>query len=213
MSPTADCSTHAEVVACHDCDLLQRIPPLRDGARAVCPRCGATLRQSRRDSTERSLALVVTGLLLFVVANLFPFLTLNARGQVQDSNLISGSIALWEDGQIPLALLVLLTTWVFPLFDLVGTLYLLTAHRLGRQPAGAARLFRFLQSAQPWGMLEVFMLGVLVSVVKLGDIATIVPGVAMYAFAGLVVTLAAMNATLDPHCLWEHLERSPHTAR
>ena len=198
----SDTSPH---IACHDCDLLLQLPKLRDGESALCPRCDALLYKRKVNSFDRSLALALTGLILFVVANAFPFLSLNAKGQIQDSTLISGALAMFDSDRPMLAVLVFMTTFAFPLFDLLGTLYILFAIRARRTSKGLLYLFRFLQSVNPWGMLEVFMLGVLVAVVKLGDLATIVPGTAMYSFALLIFVLAALANSLDAHQIWNRL--------
>ncbi|HHJ20174.1 MAG TPA: paraquat-inducible protein A [Gammaproteobacteria bacterium] len=199
-------SFSGNTIACHDCDLLQTLPALQEGESARCCRCDALLYQRKRDSLNRSLAFALTGLILFAVANFFPFLSLNAQGQIQDSTLISGSIALWQDDRPMLSILVALTTIVFPLLDLAGMLYILISLRIGWRPPRLRALYRLLQSTQPWGMLEVFMLAVLVAAVKLGDLASVIPGIAIYSFALLVFVLAALSASLDPHLIWNPQE-------
>lgn len=198
----SDASHH---IACHDCDLLQQLPRLQEGESAFCPRCDALLYKRKGNSFDRSLALALAGLILFVIANSFAFLSLNANGQIQDSTLVSAALAMFNSDRPMLAILVFMTIFAFPLFDLLGTLYILFSIRTGRTTQGLRHLFRFLQSVNPWGMLEVFMLGVLVAVVKLSDIATIVPGVAMYSFALLIFVLAALAASLDAHAIWNKL--------
>lgn len=201
-------ATATELVACHDCDLLTRIPqPLTRGV-AKCPRCGATLLRGRSKSVDHALALVVSGFLLFALANLLPFLSLRSGGQTQETSLISGALAFWHDEDYLLGTLVLLTTFLFPLLDLLGTLHLLLGVHFGYQPWRGAAIYRFLRSAQPWGMMEIFMLGVLVAVVKLGEIATVIPGVALYSFAALILVTATLNFVIEPHSIWKHLEQT-----
>ncbi len=164
------------------------------------------LRAPSHGGIDRSLALALTGFILFVLANSFPFLTLDAQGQRLDSTLVSSSLSLYAWDQPILGTLVLLTTFVFPLAELLGVIYLLLPLRLGRRPARhSAGLARFLQSTQPWGMLEIFMLAVLVAVVKLGDIAHVIPGLSLYAFAALIGTMALLSTTLDLFDYWEQL--------
>ncbi len=202
---TNSCNT--TLIACHDCDLLQRLPSDRKSGKVSCVRCGATLQRYSRNSIDRSLALAISGLLLFFVSNLLPFLALNAQGRMQDSSLLSSSLILWQDGNPFLGLLVFATTFLFPLFSLLAILYLLAPLKFGKQPRFSIHVFRYLQSTEPWGMLEVFMLATLVAVVKLGDIATVIPGPAMYAFSLLIIVLAALSTSLDPHLIWHHLDR------
>lgn len=191
------------LMACHECDLLQHIPRQRQGGRARCRRCDAVLHRSVRDSLDRTLALTFAGLILFIVANSFPFLAFKMQGQVTQTTLATGVIDLYHQGMWELALLVLLTSILVPLLQLLLLLYILLPIKFNRTPWKLAQAFRFLLSLGPWGMMEVFMLGILVSVVKLLDMAQIVPGLALWSFAILIFVLAGAAATLDPEIVWE----------
>jgi len=100
------------------------------------------------------------------------------------------------------ALLVLATTILFPLLQLCILVYLLIPLRREHRPLGFAILVRLMQSLRPWGMIEVFLLGVLVAVVKLSSMATVVPGPALWAFVALTVTLTAV-LSFNPGAFWE----------
>jgi paraquat-inducible protein A len=194
------------LVACHDCDLLQEEPPVPEGDSASCPRCGAVLLKRRRDSIERTLALTIAGTVLFVVANLFPFLTFDMQGQTTQTTLASGSRDLFEQGQPAVAALVLLTTIVAPMLQLTLLLYILGPLHRGHRPRGLALAFRWVQHARNWSMMEVFLIGILVSLVKLMDMANIIPGIALWAFVLLIPILAAASSALDPDEIWAHVE-------
>ena len=197
------------LVACPDCDLLNRL----DGPAAatlLCARCGAVLRRHRPDSIDRTLALVVAALLLFALANAFPFLAMQTGGLVQETTLLSGVHELWRQDLRLLAALVFCTCVLVPAAQLIGLGAILLPLRLGRRPPpGAARILRLVQAAAPWGMMEVFMLGILVALVKLGHMATIVPGVSVFSFAALIVVMAAALSTLDPALIWARLDPRP----
>lgn len=194
------------LIACHDCDLLHEVDELEEGSKAVCIRCGAIIAQRPRNSIDRSLALAATGLILFILANLFPFLSLNAQGQIKESTLISSSIALLNWEAPVLGVFVFFTTIVFPFVEILGILYLMLPLKYGQQPARHATFIaRFILSTQPWGMLEIFMLAVLVAIVKLGDIATVVPGISLYAFTALIFVLTGLSITLDLHEFWNRM--------
>ena len=197
------------LVACPDCDLLNRL----DGPAAatlLCARCGAVLRRHRPNSIDRTLALVVAALLLFALANAFPFLAMQTGGLVQETTLLSGVHELWRQDLRLLAALVFCTCVLVPAAQLAGLLTILLPLRLGRRPPpGAARILRLVQAAAPWGMMEVFMLGILVALVKLGHMATIVPGVSVFSFAALIVVMAAAFSTLDPVLVWARLDPRP----
>lgn len=191
-----------ELVACHDCDLLQKLPFLQIGEIACCSRCSATLYTRKKNPLSRSLALALTALILFVVANIYPFLSLSSQGQVIDSTLISGALALFAGGNPILSSLVLLTVFIFPLINLVGLLYILLGLKVNPSTTKIRPVYRMLRHAEPWGMLEVLLLAVLVAGVKLTDLATVIPGVALYSFGGLIVILAALDSAIDPHMIW-----------
>lgn len=192
--------------ACHDCDLLQQVEPVPPGNVARCPRCGAVLLRGKADSLNRSLALSCAALVLFGVANAFPFLAMKSGGQIQETTLVSGVRGLYDQGMWPLATLVLLTTVALPLLEILGRLYVLLPLRFGRVPPKMPAVFRLVQGARPWAMMEVFMLGILVSIVKLAKMASIVPGTAIFAFAALIFVLAAAATTLEPRLVWERIE-------
>jgi len=194
------------LIACHDCDLIHWFSPIPQGSAAKCSRCGAMLYQNKRDSLERALALTLTGLILFLVANTFPFLGLKLQGQIHETILITGINELYHQGMLVLATVVLLTTIIMPAAQMLGMLYVLLAIKLKRIPWKLREVFRIVQSIRPWAMMEVFMLGILVSIVKLAKMATIVPGVAAFAFMALIFVLAASLAVLDPHAVWERIK-------
>jgi paraquat-inducible protein A len=152
------------------------------------------------------MALTVAGLILFVVANSFPFLGFKIQAQVHETLLITGVQELYHQGMWILATVVLLTTIVLPAAQMLGLLYMLVPLRLNRIPWKLKEVFRFIQSLRPWAMMEVFMLGILVSIVKLAKMATIVPGIAAFAFMALIFILAASMAVLDPHAVWERIK-------
>ena len=195
------------LIACHECDLIHRVKPLPQKGVANCSRCGSVLFRHKPNSIERTLALSLAGLFLFVLANSFPFLALKTDTQLHQTNLITGIKVLYDQGMEPLSILVFLTTILAPAAQLLGMLYLLLPLRQRRVPPYFAPIFRFVRGLQPWSMMEVFMLGILVSIVKLAKMAAIVPGVAIFSFFGLIVVLAAATASLDPHELWHRWEK------
>ncbi len=194
------------LVACHQCDLVQQIPPLPDRSAARCSRCGAILWRAKVNSLDRTLALLLAGLTLFSVACSFPFLALRSGGIIQETALLTGVKNLYLQGRPGLATLVLLTCVLVPLTQMLGLLYVLAPLKLNIRAPYASRVFRWHHALQPWGMMEVFMLGILVALVKLTAMATIIPGLALIAFALLIFTLAAMLSVLEPHQIWEKLE-------
>jgi paraquat-inducible protein A len=198
--------TASHIMACHDCDLLHRLPAVADGMTASCCRCGAALAKPKRDSVERSLALAVAGLVLLVLANSFPFLGFKIQGQVRETLLLTGIQELYLQDMRLVAILVLITTVLAPLTQLLALIYILLPLKLNRRAPGMFQVFRRLRTIEPWSMMEVFMVGILVSVVKLAKMAQIVPGIASFCFMALIFVLAACLSSLDPHVVWERWE-------
>ena len=195
------------LIACHECDLLHRIPA-HEGARCVsrCRRCNAMLHRGVENSIDRTLALTLAGMVLFVVANAFPLLAFKIQGQESQATLISGVIDLYNQGKWEIAILVLLTTIVFPLFQLLLHLYIFLPLKFNRIPFNLAAAFRFAQNLTPWSMMEVFLIGIIVAIVKLVGMAQIIPGLALWSFALLIVALAAAAANMDSQVVWNRVE-------
>ncbi|HLO75332.1 MAG TPA: paraquat-inducible protein A [Magnetospirillum sp.] len=191
-----------DLCACPHCDALHRQPRLRLGEKALCVRCGSVLLRRHQLTPDHVRALVVAALIVFVIANAVPIVDLRIQGLRSGTTLAGAVATLWSEGRQMMAVLVCATTQVFPLVDLLSMLALLLAagRREGR-PGWFAPLLRFVQELRPWGMVEVFMLGVVVSLVKLSGMATLLPGLALWAFAVLTVLMAAV-LSFHPRQLW-----------
>lgn len=193
-------------VACPDCDLLHYLDEVPLGSTARCGRCKGVLRKRRPRSIERTLALALGAAVLFVVANTFPFLSFDMSGLETHTTLITGVKDLWQQGKPELAGLVLLTIFLAPLVQIAILLYVLLPLHRDRVPWKMVSAFRFLRRVEPWSMMEVFMIGILVSIVKLMDMARIEPGLALWAFVLLFMMITGAVASLDPHAVWERAE-------
>jgi paraquat-inducible protein A len=197
------------LVACHECDLLQRKAKLAPGGVAFCSRCDAQLYRERdHGSLERAVALLCGAAILYIVANFFPILGLEVHGQRTEARLIDTVLQIRADGMPGVASLVFFTTILAPLLEISLLLAILLPLLRGTVPGYLPLVLRFIQTVKPWSMVEVFMLALLVSLVKLAHLATLVPGIALWSFALLIVLMAAASATIDPRDLWQRLERS-----
>lgn len=196
------------LVACEYCDAVYRRMPISPGERAQCVRCGGELYRESRRAYRRLLPLVVTALILFIVSNAYPIVEMDLRGVRTQTTLWGAVQALYADDMTLVAVLVFATTILFPLTEMLMMLYLLVPMAENRMPRGFDRIVRGIRQTRPWGMIEVFMIGVLVSLVKLSTMAEVLPGIALWSFGALVVVLAAM-LSFDPRDLWRYLERPP----
>jgi len=134
--------TAGSMIACHDCDGLFPLEAIRLGQCAKCPRCGAVLCQPKKDTVERSLALVLTGLILYIPANVYPIFILKTMGNVRENIMLSGVIELFRQGLWDLAVLVFCASILVPLVKLTTLFYVLAAAKLRQKFAGVAKIFR-----------------------------------------------------------------------
>ncbi|WP_025600938.1 paraquat-inducible protein A [Burkholderia sp. WSM2230] len=199
----------AKLVACHDCDLLQRKAPLSGGGVARCRRCSAVLYRSWPATYDRALALILAAAVLFVVANCFSVVGLQVQGTLVETTLFGAVSALWGDGMWPLAGLVFVTTIVMPSLNILAIICLLLPLHTGRLPQRPELILRVLRHVAPWGMIEVLMLAMLVALVKLEHLATVVPGVALWAFGAVMVLVTAANASFNATDIWAPLDSVP----
>jgi len=192
----------AAVIACHECDLLQREVPLSPGRVARCKRCGAELYRSAHKSVDHTLAFALAAAVFFIVANSYPIVGLEMQGTRNDTNLLGAVQALWTQDMWHVATLVFVTTILVPAVELTVMIHLLLALKHRRTPAGFTIIMRILQNVHPWGMVEVFMLGVLVALVKLTHFANVIPGLALWSFGVLTLLLAAAASSFDIRGVW-----------
>jgi paraquat-inducible protein A len=197
------------IAACRSCDLRQTFGALPPGDAALCQRCGDVLFRQPRVGLDVALAFAVTAFVLFMLANAYPLVTFELAGRSQSGRLISGVIGLYREGYWELAALVCFTTILAPLLYLLGLLFVLISVTLGWRPWGLAPVFRAVLVLTPWAMMEVYTLGILVALVKLGDFGQVVPGVALVAFFCLTFVIVATNAHLDREEIWERIAEAP----
>jgi paraquat-inducible protein A len=197
----------SETVGCIQCDLAVTISGLEPGERADCPRCGFFLTSYTRNGLTRSLSLAMSSLLLLVMANSFPFLSLESSGLEKVMTLPRTAALLHADGYTAIAILVMAVIVVVPATMLAAVISL-TVPLIGGRPARwlvpAGRLLYWLG---PWSMVEVFAAGVIVSLVKIAHLAHVEIGLAFWAYLVFGVCFTATMASLDRLSLWREIER------
>ena len=194
------------LLACPQCDLLQKHAHSAPQSRARCRRCGAVVALPRHASIDRPLALALTCAQVFVLANVFPLVSMNVQGDTISTTMPRAVWALHQHHMTGLALLVLVTTLLAPGIQIASILTLLVCLRLRRGQHYFARLFRLVQAIRVWGMIDVLMLGILVSLVKLAALATVVHGVGLWSFAALLVLLTLLSSCFSTRDLWRWSE-------
>ncbi|BAN50589.1 paraquat-inducible protein A [Metapseudomonas resinovorans] len=203
--PLADLPLH-DLIACHECDLLMHHPQLGEEQKACCPRCGYELVVHRSHMERRALALVLTALLLFVPANFLPIMSLNLLGQNAHDTVWTGVVGLYNSGMEGVAFLVFLCSMVIPLVKLLCQLVVLLCIRTRRARGMGVMLYRLYHHLREWGMLEVYLMGILVSIVKLIELAELHLGVGLACFIALLLAQIWLEVTMSPHQVWDALD-------
>ena len=195
-----------ETLACPDCDLLQQVPPLDPGSKAHCARCGYVLAKHPPGPKDLPLALTVAAAILLVVANVVPLMDLSVIGRSSSTTIAGGAWEMWQLGEEITGALVAFCVILAPGGYILFMLTLLLASRRTPVPQWVGEMLRWASHLQMWSMLEVMTLGVLVALVKIAELAEVIPGIAMYAVGALVVLIPAILVTFDADELWERVD-------
>lgn len=192
--------------ACHECDLLQLIPEQTGITRLKCSRCGAELHHHQSVDHEKPLALMMAVSILFLVANSFPIIGIETAGIEQSTTILGAVQCLWQEHMRLVAGLVLFTTLIAPGLEIMALTVLLTCLQFHLRPPGLRSLMRVAVRSRPWSMVEVFVMGVLVSVVKLSHLAQIYAGIALWSYGLLILLFAAAMSLVNPQALWAEIK-------
>ena len=194
------------LIACPGCDLLHQRHSVEADATAHCVRCGNRLYSYRPRGIDRALALTLSSLVFFVLANTFPFISIEIQGIRREISILSAALELFSQGMPELGLFAAAVIFLFPLIQLVGMLVVLIPLHRGRVAELGRGALRLVSVLAPWSMMEIYLLGVLVSMVKLATYADVTLGVAFWAFSALVITNTWTASSIDRQCLWERME-------
>lgn len=193
--------------ACHECDLLLELPEKINQGSLLCPRCGFIITKTSPNSAQQIIALSLTAFLLLIMANVFPFLTFEANGQFQEISLLQSVIELWLQGYASLAMMILIFILIAPACFILGLLYLLLPLYFYRRPPAMIKIACWLFRLTNWSMVEVFLIGVLVSLIKIASMATIIPGISFWAYILFSIAITFVLSKTDQHQLWLWLEQ------
>jgi paraquat-inducible protein A len=215
MSRSAQCieslrpvSAEQPLQVCEHCDTVYRSCEPARGEVARCRRCNAVLARHHGLGTGGMLALVVTALIVFVIANVWPIVTLGLSGQLRSATLWGTIITMWQQGSEVIAVLAALTLFFFPLNKMLMLGWLLWFARHGRRAPVFRPIMVILHYLQPWTMSEVFVLGALVAIVKAGAYFDVIPDAGIYAYAALTLLITVFSG-IDLRRLWDVTPEPP----
>jgi paraquat-inducible protein A len=190
-----------DLTSCHDCGLLHRRHPLGPREKARCVRCGSVLYRGSPPDLDRIAAVTLCAIIVFLIAQFFPIVELDVSGYTTSATLLGAIRVLWQEQMQVVAVNVLLFTIVFPAIELGALLYVTLALRAGYQPPGFHRLLRAVRKARQWGMTEVLMIGILITIIKMTSLAQVVAQPGLFAFGALTLLLTVV-VSFDPRALW-----------
>ena len=200
-------TTQPQLRECPGCGLLQTVPALVPGMSAQCVRCPTTLRHTSAHRPDHIAALAVAAFVLLVVMCSTNMMSVETAGIKRTADLFSGPAELVRQNMGELGAVVVFVTVVAPLARLLGTLYVLIRSHERTPPRHLRRVFALAERLRPWSMIEVFVFGVFVAYVKLGDLVTIGLAAGVYALLALTFVLVWMDSALDREAVWERLDR------
>jgi paraquat-inducible protein A len=193
-------------IACHSCDLLVHVGTLRHGESASCPRCGCFLTRYRADAYLRIVAFASAGLIFLVLANMYSFLSFSSSGIESVITLRETPGALWANDMPGIALLVAAFIILIPAAILILLVALCIPLNQGLYHAWLRPIAKSVFLAQTWSMVEVFIIGVIVALVKIAAMATVVVGTSFWAYAAFAICFTGAVANLDRYQCWQRIE-------
>jgi paraquat-inducible protein A len=199
----------AGLIACHSCRLLVRRPDRPNRQKIRCPRCGARLHLRKPNSIARTWALVIAALIFYIPANMLPVTVTTYLGSSQSDTILSGVLYFMRTGSWGIALIIFVASIVVPIAKLIvlSGLLISVQGRWAWRPEDRTRLYRITELVGRWSMLDVFVVAVLVSLVRMGYLTTIEAGVGVVYFAAVVIVTMIAAETFDPRLIWDALER------
>jgi paraquat-inducible protein A len=197
----------SKFIVCEHCDVVYQRADLVRKQSALCVRCGAELYRAPPMHLQTMLALIVTSLIVFVIANAYPLVSLQMNGVERHSTLWGSIDATWKTDVGPIAVMTGLAVFLFPLTQILLLGYVLTMLVvLQRDPPGFIDVLHALRMMRPWSMVDVYLLGALVAVVKMAGLASVRADAGLYALGMLTFLLALINA-FDLRLLWDARDR------
>jgi paraquat-inducible protein A len=190
------------LAGCHTCG---KVSPVAMGR---CPRCDTPLHLRKPDSVNRTMAFMLAAAALYIPANFLPMMTMVELGDTTENTIIGGILYFWDTGAYPIALVILTASIIIPLLKIVALSWLCLAAsgKLHPSPTVLGRIYWLTELFGRWSMIDIFVVGILVALVQVGNYMTVTPGPGALAFAGVVVLTMFAAMSFDPRLLWDRFE-------
>jgi paraquat-inducible protein A len=201
-----------DLISCHDCGVLHQRRPVRPREKARCVRCRSVLYRGIHSNANRMAAITMGAVFTFLIAQFFPIVQLEVGGYSTSATLLGAIHVLWTEQMQAVAVVVFLFTILLPAVELASLLYVTLSLRAGRRPPGFDHLLRAVGLARRWGMTEVLMIGILITIVKMTSLAEVIVQPGVFAF-GVLTMMLAIVVSFDPKILWNIGEHLPGPGR
>jgi len=180
------------------------------GSAAHCARCNFRLAHRKPNSQKRTFAFALAALILYFPSNLYPLVTADYHGLHSNTTIFRGIRTLFEQRQYFIAGLIFCTSILTPALKIIGLLFIsLTLNWKGWERA-RTWTYRIIRIIDPWNMLEVFLLAITVSMIEMGEVATIHPGPGVFSFAAVVALTLLATLSFDPRLIWDSPQEKKH---
>ena len=172
-----------------------------------CHHCGSRLHKRKKDSLQKTIALLITSIILYIPANLYPIMVTTYLGEKTSSTILGGVITLWEHGSYPIALIIFIASVFVPLVKIVALSWLCFSVKTKRIRflRNNHTMYRFTEFIGRWSMVDIFVVTVLVALIQKGSLMNIMPGEATIAFAAMVITTMLAASSFEPRLIWDKL--------
>lgn len=198
-----------DLIACPGCDLLHHKRELRSGEYASCERCNDVIQTCKPHTIDRTLAATLAAMVLLMLSLLTPFLSLSRAGIESSMSVLDAVQALWNSNMRWLGLLTLALIVMLPMARFLLIAWVLWRLRFGRKVRSSMRTaFRWALRLEPWAMADIFMVGVIVSLVKISTLANLKVGLAFWALLGLIGVSLIISMTLCRDTIWTRLRQN-----
>jgi paraquat-inducible protein A len=210
---SAQTAREAGLIACHFCDTLCEIPHNEtesdiENLELSCPCCKSQIHSRIPNSLSKTWALLIAAIILYIPANTLPIMTVVLWGDGQPDTIMSGVIHLMDGGMWPLALLIFVASIFIPILKLIilTGLMLSIYFKSHWKPRDRTVLYRITEFVGRWSMIDIFVIGILVSLVQFGNTASVSPGIGSLSFAAVVVLTMFAAHTFDPRLIWDVID-------
>ncbi len=200
--------SNAKLINCPYCQAVN----IDDGDKTICRKCDSTIHHYEHISFQKSLAYLLTAMILFIPANIYPVLITEQFGIQSANTILGGVMVLWEEGSYPIALIILFASIFVPIIKFFLILYLLISTKLKiyTKNVNKLRLFHITELIGPWSMIDVFVVSILAALVQMTSVE-IHPGAGISAFAMMVFFTLLSALAFDTRLIWEKRNASRDT--